>query len=347
MAETAKKIKENYNAEQITILEGLEAVRKRPGMYIGSTSSQGLHHLVYEILDNGVDEAMAGYCSHIDVIIHKNESITVKDNGRGIPVDIHPKTNTSALEVVFTVLHAGGKFGDAGYKGAGGLHGVGASVVNALSRYLHVEVTREGDPNVWGMSFEKGHVSKPFGKLKETDPSKHGTIVHFYPDPEIFSDADADDPEKKTPFTFHYETLKSRMREVAFLTKGLSLTLKDERTGKMETFSYDGGISEYVTFLNKNKKHLFPEVISISGEADFTKRNGEKEKVKVEAAFQYNTDYSENVIGYVNNIHTPEGGTHVTGFRAALTKTLNTYAKGAGLIKKKDLTLSAEDLKEG
>lgn len=338
MAETAGKIKENYNAEQISILEGLEAVRKRPGMYIGSTSSQGLHHLVYEILDNSVDEAMAGFCNHVDVMIHNDGSVTVKDNGRGIPVDIHPKTGTSALEVVFTVLHAGGKFGDAGYKGAGGLHGVGASVVNALSSYLHVEVTREGDPNIWGMSFEKGHICEPFKKMANAELSAHGTTVRFYPDPEIFSEKKAYEEEEAVPLIFHYETIKSRIREVAFLTKGLSLTLKDERTGKEETFAFDGGVSEYVTFLNKNKKPLFPEVISVSGELD---------DVKMEVAFQYNTDYSENVIGYVNNIHTPEGGTHVTGFRTSLTKTLNAYAKEAGLIKKKDITLSSEDLKEG
>ena len=323
------KIHENYNAENIQILEGLEAVRRRPGMYIGSTSERGFHHLVYEILDNGVDEAMAGFCNDIHVTIHKDNSVTVKDNGRGIPVDIHPQTGQSALEVVLTKLHAGGKFGGGGYKGAGGLHGVGASVVNALSIFFSVQVTREGDPSVWGMEFSKGKITVPFDQVGTADEGEHGTTVTFLPDPLIFSVSE-----------FDYNTIRERMREVAFLTKGLSLTLTDEREGmeQEETFAYDNGLLDYVNYLNAGRTPMYENVIILSGE---------KGDTKVEIAFQHTQDYSERVMGYVNNIHTPEGGTHITGFRAAMTRILNNYARSAGLFKKKDMTLSSEDLKEG
>lgn len=329
MAEIPAKIAEDYNADQIQILEGLEAVRRRPGMYIGSTSERGFHHLVSEILDNGVDEAMAGCCDKIHVEIHEDNSVTVKDNGRGIPVDIHPKTGQSALEVVFTKLHAGGKFGSGGYKGAGGLHGVGASVVNALSIELDVKVTRQGDESVWGMSFSKGKITEPFRKVGEADKNEHGTQVHFKADPSIFSVS-----------VYDYNTIKERMREIAFLTPGLELTLKDSRPGeeKEEIFKYDGGLKEYVAFMNEHRDPLYPDIIYLSGEKDST---------KVEVAFQHTKEYTEHVIGYVNNIHTPEGGTHLTGFRAAMTRILNQYAKNAGLFKKKDMALSTEDLKEG
>ena len=325
-----KKIENSdYNAEQIQILEGLEAVRKRPGMYIGSTSERGLHHLVYEIVDNGVDEAMAGFCHNIDVAIEADNSITVADDGRGIPVDIHPKTGTSTLEVVYTKLHAGGKFGGGGYKSAGGLHGVGASVVNALSDHLEVTVTREGDPNVWGIGFSRGKISEPFGKRKEADVAAHGTTVHFHPDARIFSVTE-----------YNYNTLRERLREHAFLTKGLTLTLEDKREGKerRDSFCYEEGLEDYVNYLNKNKVPLFADVLHITGEMD---------KTLVDVAFQYNEDYSETLIGFVNNIHTPDGGTHMAGFRTALTRSLNAYAKQAGLFRKKDQSLSSEDLKEG
>lgn len=329
MGEMPAKIQDNYNADQIQILEGLEAVRRRPGMYIGSTSERGFHHLVSEILDNGVDEAMAGCCDKIYVEIHEDNSVTVKDNGRGIPVDIHPKTGQSALKVVFTKLHAGGKFGSGGYKGAGGLHGVGASVVNALSIALDVKVTRQGDEAIWGMSFSKGKITEPFRKVGEADKNEHGTQVHFKADPSIFSVS-----------VYDYNTIKERMREIAFLTPGLELTLKDSRPGeeREETFKYDGGLKEYVAFMNEHRDPLYPDIIYLSGEKDST---------KVEVAFQHTKEYTEHVIGYVNNIHTPEGGTHLTGFRAAMTRILNQYAKTAGLFKKKDMALSTEDLKEG
>ena len=329
MSEIPVKINDNYNAENIQILEGLEAVRRRPGMYIGSTSERGFHHLVYEILDNGVDEAMAGYCHNISVTIHPDNSITVKDDGRGIPVDIHPQTGQSALEVVLTKLHAGGKFGGGGYKGAGGLHGVGASVVNALSIDFRVEVTRDGDENIWGMGFSKGKITQPFGKVGTADIHEHGTTVHFLPDPSIFSVSEYD-----------YNTLKERMREVSFLTKDLTLVLTDEREGKKksETFASDNGIVGYIEFLNQGRELMYNDIIVISGE---------KGDTKVEIAFQHTKDYSERLIGYVNNIHTPEGGTHITGFRAAMTRILNNYAKANNLFKKKDMTLSTDDLKEG
>lgn len=323
------KIDGDYNAENIQILEGLEAVRRRPGMYIGSTSERGFHHLVYEILDNGVDEAMAGFCHNIEVTIHADNSVTVKDDGRGIPVDTHPQTGQSALEVVLTKLHAGGKFGGGGYKGAGGLHGVGASVVNALSVYFRVDVTREGDPDVWGMEFSKGKITTPFGKTGEADVYAHGTVVHFLPDPEIFSVS-----------VFDHNILKERMREVAFLTKGLSLVLLDERPGQVEreVFSYSEGISGYVSFLCGDRERLYRDVVTLSGERD---------SVKVEIAFQHTTDYSERVVSYVNNIHTPEGGTHLTGFKIALTRIFNNFARANNIFKKKDMTLSSDDLKEG
>ena len=329
MNEVPMQIHGNYNAENIQILEGLEAVRRRPGMYIGSTSERGFHHLVYEILDNGVDEAMAGFCHQIDVTIHADNSVTVRDDGRGIPVDTHPQTGQSALEVVLTKLHAGGKFGGGGYKGAGGLHGVGASVVNALSERFQVDVTREGDEAVWGMQFSKGKITVPFGRTGMADVDAHGTTVTFLPDPTIFSVSE-----------FDYETLKERMREVAFLTKGLTLTLTDERPGKEknEVFSSDNGLVGYIQFLNQNRTPIYPDIITFSGEKDST---------KVEVAFQHTQDYSERVVGYVNNIHTPEGGTHVTGFRAGFTRVLNNFARANNLFKKKDMSLSADDLKEG
>ena len=304
-------------------------MRRRPGMYIGSTSERGFHHLVYEILDNGVDEAMAGFCHNISVTIHPNNSVTVVDDGRGIPVDVHPQTGQSALEVVLTKLHAGGKFGGGGYKGAGGLHGVGASVVNALSIMFRVEVTREGDDAIWGMEFSKGKITVPFGRVGTADVNDHGTKVTFLPDPSIFSVSEYD-----------YDTLKERMREVAFLTKGLTLVLTDEREGKeqTETFSSDNGLVGYIEFLNKGREPMYDDIIVLSGE---------KGDTKVEVAFQHTKDYSERLLGYVNNIHTPEGGTHITGFRAAMTRILNNYAKNNNLFKKKDMSLSAEDLKEG
>lgn len=329
MSDVPARIEGSYNAENIQILEGLEAVRRRPGMYIGSTSERGFHHLVYEILDNGVDEAMAGFCHHIEVTIHPDNSVTVQDDGRGIPVDIHPQTGQSALEVVLTKLHAGGKFGGGGYKGAGGLHGVGASVVNALSVRFKVDVTREGDPDIWGMEFSKGKIVTPFGKTGTADPDAHGTTVSFLPDPSIFSVSE-----------FNYDILKERMREVAFLTRGLTLVLRDERVGqeKEEVFASDQGLAGYVSFLNEGRQVMYPDIIMISGERDDT---------KVEIAFQHTTDFSERVVGYVNNIHTPEGGTHITGFRAALTRILNNYARSNNLFKKKDMALTSEDLKEG
>lgn len=329
MADIPAKIDDNYNAEQIQILEGLEAVRKRPGMYIGSTSEKGLHHLVYEILDNAVDEAMAGYCTKATVTIEADNSITVTDNGRGIPVDIHPQTGQSALEVVLTKLHAGGKFGGAGYKGAGGLHGVGASVVNALSSEFWVEVTREGDPAVWRMDFSKGKITTGFRHERNADEDAHGTTVHFMPDATIFSVSE-----------YNYDTIKERVREVAYLTKGLSLVLTDKRDGKEkeETFSFDDGLVGYVKFLNTGKEALYEDIIDISGE---------KGDTKVEIAFQHTTDYGERLVGYVNNIHTPEGGTHITGFRRAMARIFNDFAKTNNLFKKKDMSLSFEDLKEG
>lgn len=316
-----------YGADQIQILEGLEAVRKRPGMYIGSTSVRGLHHLVYEIVDNSVDEALAGFCNTITVKIHQDNSITVRDNGRGIPVDIQKKAGKSALEVVFTVLHAGGKFGGAGYKVSGGLHGVGASVVNALSEWLDVKVYKEG--KIYAMSFAKGKVTKPIECIGTCSEEEQGTEVHFLPDASIFEES-----------VYDFETLKIRLRETAFLTKNLKIRLVDEREGqeKEKEFHYEGGIQEFVTFLNKGKEALYPDVIYCEGE---------KEKILVEVAMQHNDSYTENIYTFVNNINTPEGGTHLTGFKNALTKTFNDYARQNKLLKDSESNLSGEDIREG
>ena len=314
-----------YGAEQIQILEGLEAVRKRPGMYIGSTSARGLHHLVYEIVDNSVDEALAGYCTEIEVTIHKDNSITVVDNGRGIPVGIQEKAGKPALEVVFTILHAGGKFGGGGYKVSGGLHGVGASVVNALSNWLEVNVYVDGYE--YYQKYERGKVMCEMQKLGETD--RRGTKVTFLPDDTIFEET-----------IFNFEVLLTRLREIAFLTKGLKITLRDEREADLveKSFHYEGGISEYVQYLNKSVNPLYNDIIYCEG----TKNN-----VMVEVAFQHNDGYNENVYSFVNNIITPEGGTHLVGFRSALTKTLNDYGKKMKLIKESDESLSGEDIREG
>lgn len=316
-----------YGADQIQILEGLEAVRKRPGMYIGSTSVRGLHHLVYEIVDNSVDEALAGFCNTITVRIHQDNSITVRDNGRGIPVDIQKKAGKSALEVVFTVLHAGGKFGGAGYKVSGGLHGVGASVVNALSEWLDVKVYKEG--KIYTMSFAKGKVTKPIECIGTCSEEEQGTEVHFLPDASIFEES-----------VYEFETLKIRLRETAFLTKNLKIRLVDEREGqeKEKEFHYEGGIQEFVTFLNKGKEALYPDVIYCEGE---------KEKILVEVAMQHNDSYTENIYTFVNNINTPEGGTHLTGFKNALTKTFNDYARQNKFLKDSEANLSGEDIREG
>jgi len=316
-----------YGADQIQILEGLEAVRKRPGMYIGSTSVRGLHHLVYEIVDNSVDEALAGFCNTITVKIHQDNSITVRDNGRGIPVDIQKKAGKSALEVVFTVLHAGGKFGGAGYKVSGGLHGVGASVVNALSEWLDVKVYKEG--KIYTMSFAKGKVTKPIECIGTCSEEEQGTEVHFLPDASIFEES-----------VYEFETLRIRRRKTAFLTKNLKIRLVDEREGqeKEKEFHYEGGIQEFVSFLNKGKEALYPDVIYCEGE---------KEKILVEVAMQHNDSYTENIYTFVNNINTPEGGTHLTGFKNALTKTFNDYARQNKLLKESESNLSGEDIREG
>ncbi len=318
---------EDYGADQIQILEGLEAVRKRPGMYIGSTSIRGLHHLVYEIVDNSVDEALAGFCDAITVTINSDNSITVEDDGRGIPVDIQKKAGKPALEVVFTVLHAGGKFGGAGYKVSGGLHGVGASVVNALSEWLKVSVFKDGKE--YSMAFARGKVVQPMTIVGECPLEKHGTTVSFLPDPEIFEET-----------VYDYDTLKVRLRETAFLTKALKIVLKDtrEEIAQEKTFHYEGGIKEFVTYLNKGKEALYPEVIYCEGE---------REKIFVEVAMQHNDSYTENIYTFVNNINTPEGGTHLTGFKNALTKTFNDYARQHKLLKDSEPNLSGEDIREG
>ena len=318
---------EDYGADQIQILEGLEAVRKRPGMYIGSTSVRGLHHLVYEIVDNSVDEALAGFCDAITVTINPDNSITVEDDGRGIPVDIQKKAGKPALEVVFTVLHAGGKFGGAGYKVSGGLHGVGASVVNALSEWLTVSVFKDGKE--YSMAFARGKVVKPMTVVGECPQDKHGTTVSFLPDAEIFEET-----------VYDYDTLKVRLRETAFLTKALKIVLKDtrEEMAQEKTFHYEGGIKEFVTYLNKGKEALYPEVIYCEGE---------REKIFVEVAMQHNDSYTENIYTFVNNINTPEGGTHLTGFKNALTKTFNDYARQHKLLKDSEPNLSGEDIREG
>ena len=317
---------EQYGADQIQILEGLEAVRKRPGMYIGSTSSRGLHHLVYEIVDNSVDEALAGYCDSIEVTINPDNSITVVDDGRGIPVDIQKKAGLPAVEVVFTILHAGGKFGNGGYKVSGGLHGVGASVVNALSEWLEVQVLHNG--NVYQQRYERGKAVYPLKIVGKCGPNEHGTRVTFLPDKEIFEET-----------VYDYDTLKIRLQETAFLTKALKITLKDEREEKQErTFHYEGGIREFVTYLNKGKVPLYDQVIYCEG-----KRDG----VYVEVSMQHNDSYTENIYSFVNNINTPEGGTHLTGFKNALTKTFNDYARKNKLLKENEASLSGEDIREG
>ena len=316
-----------YGADQIQILEGLEAVRKRPGMYIGSTSSRGLHHLVYEIVDNSVDEALAGYCDHIQVFINPDNSITVIDNGRGIPVGINHKAGLPAVEVVFTVLHAGGKFGGGGYKVSDGLHGVGASVVNALSDWLEVEICHEG--KVYRQRYEKGHVVYKLKVVDECDPEKTGTKVTFLPDETIFEDT-----------VFDYDTLKQRFREMAFLTKGLRISLTDLRDEepKERVFHYEGGIKEFVQYLNRSKTPLYEQIIYCEGT---------KDNVEVEVAMQHNDSYTDNTYGFVNNITTPEGGTHVVGFRNAITKTFNDYARKNKLLKDSEPNLSGEDIREG
>ena len=318
---------EEYGASQIQILEGLEAVRKRPGMYIGSTSERGLHHLIYEIVDNAVDEALAGVCTQIKVVIHADDSVTVTDNGRGIPVGIHPKAGIPAVEVVFTILHAGGKFGGGGYKVSGGLHGVGASVVNALSTWLEVEIYHEG--KVYRQRYERGNVVDKLKVVGECDFDKHGTKVSFKPDGDIFD-----------TLIFDYETVKERMREMAFLTKGLEISLVDEREGqeKSDLFCYEGGIKEFVKYLNNAKTPLYDQVIYCEGV---------KNNILVEAAIQHNDYYNENIYSFVNNINTIEGGTHLAGFRAAITDTFNKYARGNKLLKENEEALSGEDIREG
>lgn len=316
-----------YGADQIQILEGLEAVRKRPGMYIGSTSSRGLHHLVYEIVDNAVDEALAGFCTEIQVTINPDNSITVVDNGRGIPVGINHKAGIPAVEVVFTILHAGGKFGGGGYKVSGGLHGVGASVVNALSEWLEVSIYHEGKE--YKQRYERGHTMYPLKVVGDCEEGKIGTTVTFLPDKEIFEET-----------VYDYDILKQRLREMAFLTKGLRIVLRDERedSKKEKTFHYEGGIREFVTYLNRSKESLYPEVIYCEGE---------KDGVAVEVAMQHNDSYTENSYGFVNNINTPEGGTHIVGFRNALTKTFNDYARKNKLLKDSEPNLSGDDIREG
>ena len=318
---------EEYGASQIQILEGLEAVRKRPGMYIGSTSIRGLHHLVYEIVDNSVDEALAGICDTITVTINEDNSITVEDNGRGIPIGIHPKAGIPAVEVVFTILHAGGKFGGGGYKVSGGLHGVGASVVNALSEWLEVKITTEG--KIYQQRYERGHVKYPLKVVGECDPSLHGTTVTFLPDKEIFEET-----------VYDYSILEDRLREMAFLTKNLRIVLRDVREGKEQekTFHYEGGIKEFVGYLNGSSVPLYPEVIYCEGT---------KDGVYVEVALQHNDSFNESVYSFVNNINTPEGGMHLAGFRNAVTKTFNEYARSAKILKDSDPNLTGDDIREG
>ena len=320
---------ENYDSSSIQVLEGLEAVRKRPGMYIGTTDVKGLHHLVWEIVDNSIDEALAGFCHNIEVVINKDNSITVKDDGRGIPVEIHPKTKISTVETVYTVLHAGGKFGGGGYKVSGGLHGVGASVVNALSKWLEVKVFKNG--KIYYIRFENGgHTVAPLKEIGECEKNRTGTLVTFKPDPEIF-DSDI----------YDYDTLMVRLRELAFLNKGLSINLRDDRddedtTG--QTFLYEGGISEYVKFINSGKTPVHEDIIHLEGEED---------GVFFEVAMQYNTGYNENIYSFVNNINTHDGGTHEEGVRRALTRVINNYARKNNILKEKDEALTGDDVKEG
>ena len=327
MGATGTEFDAEYGADQIQILEGLEAVRKRPGMYIESTSARGLHHLVYEIVDNSIDEALAGYCDTIFVSINKDNSVTVIDNGRGIPVGINHKTGLPAVEVVFTVLHAGGKFGGGGYKVSGGLHGVGASVVNALSEWLEVEIYQGG--KIYKQRYERGKVIYKLKVIGECDPEKTGTKVTFFPDAEIFEET-----------VFDYDVLKQRFREMAFLTRGLKIVLRDERQEELieKTFHYEGGIKEFVSYLNKSKTALYDQIIYCEGK---------KDNVYVEVAMQHNDSYSDNTYGFVNNITTPEGGTHIVGFRNALTKTFNDYARKNKLLKDSEPNLSGEDIREG
>ena len=313
---------EDYGAEQIQILEGLEGVRRRPSMYIGSTGSRGLHHLVYEIVDNSIDEALAGFCDKINVTIHENNSVTVNDNGRGIPVDIHEKTGKSALEAALTMLHAGGKFGGGGYKVSGGLHGVGMSVVNALSEWLTVRVERDGF--LYQQEYQRG---EPLYDLKQISPSKkQGTTITFSPDPRIFEE-----------LVFSRDILKGRLRELAFLNSSVTITLKDERDGYEKTYHYGGGIRDFVKYLNKNKDTVHP-IIAFGGE---------KDRVLVEIALQYNDGYTENIFSYVNNINTQEGGTHEVGFKTALTRVMNDYARRLSILKENNANLSGEDIREG
>ena len=317
---------DEYDASQIQILEGLEAVRKRPGMYIGSTSITGLHHMVYEIVDNGVDEALAGFCDSITVTINEDNSITVEDDGRGIPVDIQKKAGKPAVEVVFTILHAGGKFGNGGYKVSGGLHGVGASVVNALSEWLEVRVYKNG--HIYQQRYERGKVMCPLTVIGDCEEDRHGTTVCFKPDKEIFEET-----------VFDYKTIKTRLRETAFLTKGLKIRLIDKREMPHDrTFHYEGGIKEFVSYLNRANAALYPNIIYCEGE---------RQGVYVEVAMQHTDAFTENIYSFVNNINTPEGGTHLTGFRNALTKTFNDYARNNKLLKDSDQNLSGEDIREG
>ena len=324
-----EKVTTNYDSSAIQVLEGLEAVRKRPGMYIGTTDVKGLHHLVWEIVDNSIDEALAGYCNNIEIIINKDNSVTVKDDGRGIPVDIHPKTGKSTVETVYTVLHAGGKFGGGGYKVSGGLHGVGASVVNALSSW--VEVTVYKNSKVYFIRFENGgHTKEPLKEIGTCEANRTGTTVTFKPDPEIF-DSDI----------YDYDTLKVRIRELAFLNKGLSLTLRDDRDEEDtqgEKFLYEGGIREYVRFINKGKNAIHEDIIHLEGE---------DEGVFFEVAMQYTDAYNDNIYSFVNNINTHDGGTHEEGVRRALTRVINNYARKTGILKEKDESLTGDDVKEG
>ena len=319
---------QEYGADQIQILEGLEAVRKRPGMYIGTTSSRGLHHLVYEIVDNAVDEALAGYCTEIDVLINKDNSITVTDNGRGVPVDINAKAGKPAVEVVFTILHAGGKFGGGGYKVSGGLHGVGASVVNALSEWLEVRVKRNG--HIYEQRYQRGKVMEPLTIVGDCPLEETGTMVHFLPDKEIFTETTV----------YEYDILKQRLREMAFLTKGIKIILRDEREGieQERVFHYEGGIKEFVEYLNKSKTPLYEQIIYCEGV---------KNNVQVEVAMQHNDSYTESTFTFVNNINTPEGGTHLAGFKNALTKTFNDYARANRILKDSDQNLTGDDIREG
>ena len=320
-------MKEEYGVNDIQVLEGLEAVRKRPGMYIGTTGERGLHHLVWEIVDNSVDEALAGYCDDIEIIIHEDNSVSVRDDGRGMPTGVHPKTGVSTVETIFTVLHAGGKFGGGGYKVSGGLHGVGASVVNALSEWLEVKVYRDG--KIYHQRFEKGgHPVMSLEVIGDCDPNRTGTTVTFKPDSQIFEETTV----------FNYEILKSRTRELAFLNKGLRIILSDLRTGAKDEFLYNGGLIEYVKLLNTNKKTVHDDIVYVEGAED---------NISIEVAMQYNDGYSSNIYSFTNNIHTVEGGTHEDGVRLALSRVINNYARNNGILKEKDDSLTQDDVKEG